>query len=264
MRLARRTAWENSFPRVCESLFRITVGHGGGTVGATGFVIAKYKRQDGNLGFALATAEHVFKPLAPYENLLWRVDRFTWRGVGDGWSTFKSNLELLGNSPIRASLASDVGLLFVPQTDEYRVEPMWLADPRVGVIPGTKVAWAGYPAFVSGRFGRPLPCCYQGVVSAVVDTTDSDDRLLYLIDGHGGQGVSGGPIWAWNRGRSRPEVIGLCSQYISSKEQPVEPGLVVAESTNMLTRYLQASPELTTNVSQFRRRAGPSGQPLPG
>jgi hypothetical protein len=248
----RQPDWDAGFRKVCRSVFRITVEHGGGRYTGTGFVAAKYRRQDSKNGFILATAEHVFRPLRGYETVFWRVERFTWRGDGDGWSTFKSNLELLGDSPIRAHLTTDVGLLIVPQTDDYVVEPLHLCDPRVGVVPGTEVGWVGFPAFVREEFPVSVPCFFRGVVSAVIDTTATDDgRLLYLVDGHGAQGVSGGPVWVWNPARSRAEVIGLCSRYMWKGGSP-EPGLVVVEAVNPLVGFLRRSAELEVRVIMAR------------
>src|SRR5690349_4674561 len=110
------TNWNECFRAVCESLYRIQVQYSGGVIKATGFVVAKYREPD-KLTFALATAEHVFRPLPDYENLHWTVERYRWSGVSTGVSTFQSNLERVGNSPTRSNTELDVGLLFMPETE---------------------------------------------------------------------------------------------------------------------------------------------------
>jgi hypothetical protein len=234
------------FPDVCSSLFRISATHGNGTIAATGFVIAQYTRP-GKLAFALATAEHVFRPLRSYENIHWRLDQFDWLGRPTGWITFKSNLELLGNSPIRANLVTDVGLLFAPPVD-FPLHSMRVMPSDQAVKPGGRVGWAGFPAFIEKRTGDIRPCYFEGVISSVVDRIVAEGKLYYLVDGHGGRGVSGGPVWHWNDDQGNYEVLGLCSQY-HRPESPGEPGLIVVEAINPVVAYLETSGELTLNLA---------------
>ena len=106
--------WDQVFDNICDSLLKVTAKYEGGAVSATGFLVARYKQPD-KLAFALATAEHVFQPLPMYTDVEWMLQRYNWKGQGTGYVTFKSNLQKLGASPIRANLESDVGLLFLPK-----------------------------------------------------------------------------------------------------------------------------------------------------
>lgn len=236
--------WDGVFGRICEGMFKLTASYKGGSVTATGFLVARYKKPD-KLAFALATAEHVFRPLPMYTDVQWTLERFDWKGDGTGWLNFKSNLQKLGGSPIRAHLDFDVGLVFLPplafETDLLRV-----IDPNFAIQPGAKVGWAGFPQFVAKELGVPKPCYFEGVISAVVDRTAESGRLYYLVDGHGGRGVSGGPLWCWDEGHADYQVIGICSQYLPSGDQG--PGIIAFESINPLVQYLKPSTELEMNI----------------
>jgi hypothetical protein len=239
-------AWEEVFPQICKSLLRITARHSAGEVSATGFVVARYA-QPGELEFAIATAEHVFQPLPANENVYWTIESFGWRGEPLGWSTFTSNLEALGKSPIRANLVSDVGLLFSPPT-KFDLEVVRLLHASYAIRPGAKAGWAGFPRFVSQRTGDPRPCYFEGVISSVVDRVDQEARLFYLVDGHGGQGVSGGPLWIWDDATDHYAVIGLCSQYIAGEPES-SPGMVVFEAVNPIVGYVGTSSELKMDIA---------------
>jgi hypothetical protein len=67
-----------------------------------------------------------------------------------------------------------------------------------GILPGqprAKMLNTGFPDFVRQRTGDHHPCVYQGIISAVIDRIETESKLIYLVDGHGGRGVSGGPLW---------------------------------------------------------------------
>lgn len=237
--------WDQVFGNICDSILKVTAKYEGGAVSATGFLVARYK-QPGKLAFALATAEHVFRPLPMYTDVEWMLQRYNWKGQGTGHVTFKSNLQKLGASPIRANLKSDVGLLFLPKL-AFETKVVRLLHPNYAIQPGAKVGWAGFPDFVSKTIGGPFPCYFEGVVSAVIDRVEQDGTLFYLVDGHGGTGVSGGPLWCWNDALGDYEVIGLCSKYILSGNQA--PGVVAFESINRIVRYLETSGELEMRIA---------------
>lgn len=236
--------WDGVFCRICEGMFRLTANHARGTVWATGFLVAKYKTPD-KLAFALATAEHVFRPLPMYTDVKWTLERFSWKGEATGNVTFTSNLQKMGGSPIRANLEFDVGLVFLPPL-AFEPALVRLIHPSFAVEPGAKVGWAGFPAFVSGQLGNPHPCYFEGVISAVVDSTTRDGKLLYLVDGHGGKGVSGGPLWSWDETSGDYQVIGICSKYLLTGDQ--DPGVIAFEAINPLVRYLESARELEMNI----------------
>jgi hypothetical protein len=166
--------WDQVFGNICDSLLKVTAKYKGGTVSATGFLIAKYNPQ-GKL--ALATAKHVFRPLPMYTDVEWMLQRYDWKGHGTGCVTMKSNLQKLGASPIRANLESDVGLLFLPKL-AFETEVVRLLHPNFAIQPGAKVGWAGFPDFVSKTIGAPFPCYFEGVISAVVDRIDQDGTAV--------------------------------------------------------------------------------------
>ncbi len=169
--------WDEVFPRICDSMFRLTAKYNGGAVSATAFTIAKYK-EPGNLAFVLATAEHVFKPLPMYTDVEWVLQRYNWKGEGTGWLTFKSNLQKLGKSPNRANLACDVGVVVVPKLDfQPQPELVPLINFEYAMPPGTKVGWSGFPGFVTEQTGEPRPCYFEGVISSVVDKVKQEGKL---------------------------------------------------------------------------------------
>jgi hypothetical protein len=120
-------------------------------------------------------------------------------------------------------------------------------DPSVRVSPGVKVGYAGFPTFAEKKTLRTHPCYFEGVIST---TVDADGKLFYLVDGNGGKGISGGPLWYWNNNSSTYEVIGICSGYLSPKEEDEKflPGLVAFESINPLLAYMETWPDLELNI----------------
>ena len=123
--------------------------------------------------------------------------------------------------------------------------PLRTVDPRIAIVPGAKVGWAGFPAFTEKTTLQTHPCYFEGVIST---TVDNEGKLFYLVDGHVGKGVSGGPLWCWNDDKSNYEIIGVCSSYISPEKDKHLPGLVTFESINPLMAYLESSPELEMNI----------------
>jgi len=108
------------------------------------------------------------------------------------------------------------------------------------VGPGSRVAWAGFPAVAQAYLGFHQLCYYEGVVSAVIDRKDFPP--LYLLDGHNTWGLSGGPVWAYVNGSARCELIGVIVQYLPSKYKNQElPGLVCATPIRPLLMYLEAN-----------------------
>ena len=109
----------------------------------------------------------------------------------------------------------------------------------IGMSEGTRVAWAGFPAHANSSLGHPVLCYYEGVVSAVID--EKDHPPLYLLDGHNTWGVSGGPVWAWNEGRKRTELIGIIVNYLSCADEEVRlPGHVTAVAIHPILMYFTA------------------------
>jgi hypothetical protein len=234
--------WEQCFPEICNSLFRISVSYGAETKWGTGFPVGKYKKPD-KLALVLATAKHLLS-FSKSDTVEWRVEQFDWQGKLNRGFSFKSNTEMTGKSPIRVHTEFDIGTVFMPNLegiDKYK--PLRTIPSSQAIIPGAKVGWAGFPEMTRYKTLSEQPCYFEGVVSAVVSR---GDRLYYIIDGHSELGVSGGPVWCWNDEESNYDVIGIVSQYVIPKDLKF-PGLCVFESINPLMAYLATSKELEMN-----------------
>jgi hypothetical protein len=235
--------WDECFPEICKSLYRVSVTSSSGTNVGTGFVVANYKKKD-KLDFVLATARHLIDNLPEWETIYWKLEQFDWQGNLQKQIIFKTNVEATGKSAVTVNKEFDVGTIFVPNLNNGENNRLRLIDPRCAIIPGGKVGWAGFPLFTVSKTLSSHPCYFEGVVSTVVN---KDGKLFYLVDGHGGQGVSGGPLWCWNDEKDNYEIIGICSQYLFPEVQNL-PGVVVFESVNYVTHYLQTSSELDIDV----------------
>jgi len=236
--------WEQCFTEICNSLFRISLSYNSINAWGTGFPIAKYKIP-GNLSLVLATAKHVVS-FSANDTVDWKIEQFDLHGNLKQNISFKSNNSITGNSPIRTHTEFDIAGVFVPNIgsiDQYK--PLRTIPASQAIMPGTKVGWAGFPSLAHELLSNQ-PCYYEGVISAVADR---GNRLYYIIDGHNGPGVSGGPVWCWNDEESNYDIIGLASSYVFRKENPALPGLCVFESINPLMAYLSSSTNLEINSS---------------
>lgn len=231
--------WEECFTDICSSLFKITLTYKGKTVWGTGFAVARYKNPD-KLGLVLATAKHV---IAFSENDLveWKIEQFNWIGDLKHTQTFKSNNAVTKSSPIRVHTQFDIGNVFIHKfSDNIQDSIVRTINIQNAAPPGTRVGWAGFPALMEGK----RPCYFEGVISSLFHQVE---RLYYIVDGHIGHGVSGGPLWCWNDDINGYEVIGIVSEYKYPKVNL--PGLCVFESINPLIAYLSASEELELDIS---------------
>jgi hypothetical protein len=237
--------WEQCFVNVCDSVFRIRITSSGGRFTGTGFVAGVYEVNQ-KLSCVLATAKHLVIKLREDENVLWEVQKINWHGDVVGEVKFESNISKLGNGPVRLYQDTDIAMLAIPIVD-FPIKPVRIIHPSYEVYPGTRVGWAGFPSFTRKRTNdRQYPCYFEGVISSVVI---EKGRLFYFVDGHGGEGVSGGPLWYWNDEQSNYEVIGICSQYLKAGDTNLAaPGMVVFESVKPLITYLSTSSEITMNI----------------
>jgi hypothetical protein len=236
--------WYESFPEVCKSLFRIKAQCSSGTYIGTGFVVAKFRNPD-KLGFILGTAKHVLAALPEYENIHWIIEKIDIVGNVTETFVFKTNIELKGQSAMRFHNELDIACVSMPNMNLNSNDPLRTINPLVFIGPGVKVGWAGFPEFIQKETLRPHPCYFEGVISTVVNR---ENKLFYLVDGHGGKGVSGGPLWYWNTTNSNYEVLGVCTSYILPQETETLPGLVKFQAINPLLSYLQTSKEIELNI----------------
>jgi hypothetical protein len=244
--------WEECFPEICKSLFRIKATCSSGTYLGTGFVVAKFQNPD-KLDFVLATAKHVVKNLPEHETIYWSIEKFDLTGNKIEDFIFQTNVELTGKSAIRQHKDFDIAAVCIPKLIVHDNKPLRTIDPRVRIVPGAKVGYAGFPVFAEKKTLRTHPCYFEGVISTTVDT--SDGKLFYLIDGHGGKGISGGPLWYWNDKKSNYEVIGICSGYLSPEDEKYLPGLVAFESINPLLAYMETWPDLEINIIKAKKNS---------
>lgn len=135
----------------------------------------------------------------------------------------------------------DIGLLLVENRADG--EPgRKLIDPakhkRLKVIPTegflqtcARVAWCGFPGFVSDITDSHMLCYFEGIVACC-----PSNPPLYLVDGHTSGGISGGPMWILAEDGD-PLITGICVQYTWPGVTPS--GLVGFCPLQVLLRFLQ-------------------------
>ncbi|OAI49028.1 hypothetical protein AYO44_01095 [Planctomycetaceae bacterium SCGC AG-212-F19] len=241
---------DRSFELFSSSIFRIEARWGlGASPGAgqqppagqvwssvaTGFAVAIFAD---SRRLVLATARHVLD--VPDDEMIgWRVQQFDARGEVVRQVTFGTNKKLKSGVPYDFHKNADIGTLVLPRLGDDKLPfarpdevPVRVIDILSGASTGTRVGWAGFPGLVADRLGFPQLCYFEGVISAMVNRAD---RQIYIVDGHGGEGVSGGPVWHWSAEKDRPEVIGIVSGYQgASVDEPWLPGYCVFEPINPL------------------------------
>jgi hypothetical protein len=116
------------------------------------------------------------------------------------------------------------------ETDLHK--PLRLVPRKGQPLPGTRVAWAGFPSLVELRVGSHNLCHFEGILSCV-----ANNPPLYLVDGHVSNGVSGGPLWICDTDGT-PMVIGIVSNYTTSTASNV-PGLAGFAPLQTLLNYLR-------------------------
>ena len=98
--------------------------------------------------------------------------------------------------------ATDVALLLFKDKDAPSPPRAELLQPHRAIVVGVELGWIGFPAIVGGE----APCFFSGRISFT-----AHDGNLYLVDGTGIKGVSGGPVFYLNG--EQPEIIGVVSAY---------------------------------------------------
>lgn len=142
----------------------------------------------------------------------------------------------------------DIGALAIPRLatdgepfleDGERVPKV--LHREVGLLPGVKVAWAGFPGVMMDVLKRPLLCYYEGVISAILDS--AEDPPLYVIDGHNCPGVSGAPFWYWDEEEQDAFVSGVICSYAhghGASNPHMLPGLVLATPLRPILAFFDA------------------------
>lgn len=231
---------DSSFEHIAPSIFRVETKWAGGSATATAFVVAMFRDCKRPI---LATAKHVLD-FPDDQTVVWTFDQFDEHGEIERHVSFSTNKSAKGDIPYRTHGELDVGILILPATDHdakplarENESPVRTIDILSGVSTGTRVAWAGFPAIVEHALGFPQLCYFEGVVSAMVNRAD---KKIYVVDGHGARGVSGGPVWQWSAERNRLEVVGIVCEY----RYPGDglPGFCFFEPINPILSYFETEP----------------------
>lgn len=156
--------------------------------------------------------------------------------------SFATNKGPKGDVPYRTNNDLDVGIFMLPAHDNKGQplaredeRPLQTIDITSGASTGTRVAWAGFPGIVEGILGFPQLCYFEGVISSMVNRTD---KKIYIVDGHGAPGISGGPVWQWSDGNDRTEIVGIVSNYRHDGDGI--PGFCFFEPINTILWYFAA------------------------
>jgi hypothetical protein len=221
----------------------------------TCFVFAK-RAKTGQL--FCATAKHCLPLDRPAK---WAVQRFKLDGSVDFQAIFLTDPSHLGHS-YGAAKKIDVGWFLLPPQYSKAFFPNdrlpALIEYREAISEGSQVAWCGYPRQVEMHLGRPRLSYFSGSISTII--FGGEDRR-YLMDGHVGHGVSGGPVWYWSKERGRAEIAGIITRYVS--EVAEVPGFCVVEWIQPLQEFIGWWQRMASLPPDHPERAGKGGIKLP-
>lgn len=231
---------DKSFEQINPSIFRVETRWANKRAVGTGFVLAMFANSK---KLVLATAKHVLD-FPDDETIAWKVQQFDGNGEVARQVTFGTNAKLKGDVPYRTHNLLDVGIVILPALGDDKATlarageaPVRAIDILSGSSTGTRVAWAGFPGIVENALGFPQVCYFEGVIAAMVNRPD---RQLYIVDGHGAPGVSGGPVWHWSLEKDRLEVVGIvCGYQPGGKDMP---GFCFFEPINPILYYFESEP----------------------
>jgi len=229
---------DTSFDHISKSIFRIESTWTSGTASATAFVIAMLAN---SRKLILATAKHVVE-VPEDQDVYWKIQQFNDASEIVREVSFGTIKAAKGDVPYRTNNDLDVGIFMLPANGNDNKplaregeEPLQTIDILSGASTGTRVAWAGFPAIVEEALGFPQLCYFEGVISTMVNRAD---KRMYVVDGHGAPGVSGGPVWQWSEDNDRPEIIGIVSNYQHAGDGI--PGFCFFETINTVLWYFAA------------------------
>jgi hypothetical protein len=203
----------------------------------------------------IATAAHVLDD-APTSCIHWKISRLQWEATNTAagiraefttsgrianeseifrpadWVTFDIGCISIKNRALDPDGTYTSGRPFL----DTNLCPLLKLSPAGGhLLTGTRVAWAGYPAFMVRSTGYPTLCYYEGVISASL--FHQAKRPLYMVDGHAAPGVSGGPLWFCTPD-AEPVIVGVVSSYEGIVPENI-PGLCAFTPLNVLFEYLE-------------------------
>lgn len=211
---AEAPPWVDVIPRIEPIVFQVCAGDAIGTA----FAISRTV-QDGGRHTMLATAWHVVKDVVSTDAPLVILR-------SDGTDTTPLVVGPARIYPIGPE-ECDTALLAIPTSEPLIREEDLGPIPLETMLPkGAELGWLGFPGIV-----YPELCFFCGVVSGHKEVPP-----VYLIDGVGINGVSGGP--AFDRSGL---IVGLVSAYLPNQIEPGRtlPGLMILTPVNMIRLWMQ-------------------------
>lgn len=204
----------------------------------TGFMVAKYEESK---QIFVATAKHILK-FPSDAQVRWCVRSLAEDGTTLGECTFTVDERDQDARPYRSYKLADVAFCVLPPQGipstgklvDDDVAPLPVIGANHRLLPGTRVAWAGFAATVEAKFKQPHLCYFEGVISAF---HAEGSRGYYIVDGHNARGVSGGPVWHWSEDRNGGiEIVGIVHGY--GLNQSDMPGFCVVEPINPVVGFI--------------------------
>jgi len=226
------------FDQMSPHIFRVEVETPDGEKWTgTAFTIARMPQAN---KLILATAKHVVE-VPDKGTTWWTLTQYDCNAKPTRMVRFGSDKEQFGKVPFDKHKHIDIGYLTTPTVDcagkpfsPKDESPPMLLNVWEGWSTGTRVAWAGFPAAVESSLGFPQLCYFEGCISAMVDTST---KQLYIVDGHGMPGISGGPVFSHDATTDQLVVIGVVSEYRFAGG--ALPGFCVFEPINQLAALVR-------------------------
>jgi hypothetical protein len=190
----------------------------------------------------VATARHLLE--FPNDAIVkWFLECYAEDGSVTGRCCFSTDEGRPKTRPYRFYKRADVGFCVLPPPEQESegqlvpldLHPLPVISERRRLVPGTRVAWVGFPGQVEAFLHRPQLCYFEGAVSAFYA---EGSRGLYIVDGHNARGVSGGPVWHYAEEGGSIEVAGIVTGY-GLGEQDM-PGFCLFEPINPVVGFVKS------------------------
>ncbi len=230
---------EEALGEIRKRTFRVQAAWLGGARSGTAFMIARLQPSN---RIVVATAKHMLE-FPDDEQVEWCYQSLSRDGDVLGYCRFQCDEAQPESRPHQHYRFADVGFCVLPPT-ELRSEGELVPDdlqalpaiPKThALLPGTRVAWAGFPSQVEAFLQRPQLCYFEGPVSTLYT---KGSRGIYIVDGHNARGVSGGPVWHWPEGAATIEIAGLVSGYGLGEQDML--GFCVFEPINPVIAFVKS------------------------